>query len=144
MKKLVYLLIIIFFIFTFECKLWHKNNGDNTTDTEINNNNEKSNIDFRGLQERIKNADKIDMDVFMAISVLHKRYVTQYVDDTLNMSDEEKHNFFEEKKKDFFKTIKFSEQEYNSFMEKNLDKLNDYQNIHPEFQGISDDKKLTN
>jgi hypothetical protein len=134
MKRWIYLSLVVFFLLSLECKLWHKNKNDNSTDAEITNGNDKSNIDFKGLQDKIKNADKMDMDVFMAISVLHKKYIAQFVDETANMNEEEKHNFFESKKKDFFKSMKFNEQEYNSFMEKNIDKLNDYQNIHPEFR----------
>jgi hypothetical protein len=132
MKKVLFLLIILI-LFT-QCGKKAKQDKESTEENvnvQQNKLNAKKEIDFDSMKKIIDNSEKMDMDVFFAISVLHKYNITKHAEEVENLAEEEQKKFFEQKKKDFFNSIKYSEAEYISFMENNIERLNEYQNEHP-------------
>ena len=132
MKK-VLLLFVILFLLTQCGKKTKKDNESTEENVNVQQNklDAKKEIDFDSMKQIIDNSEKMDMDVFFAISVLHKYNITKHAGEVENLAEEEQKKFFEQKKKEFFNSIKYSEAEYISFMEKNIEQLNEYQNEHP-------------
>ncbi len=125
-KRFFFIILVIFIIFFLQCpKNRNKNQGNENQNInpEINDN---KGIDFIGMKKIVDNSKKLDIDVFFAISVLHKQYTLQLVDTAKNLPEEEQKSFFDSKKKEFFKSIKYSEQDYDKFMETHIDEMNDY------------------
>ncbi len=89
-------------------------------------------IDFDKMSQIVENAKTLDVEVFFAISVLHRRYIKSLEAEAAGLSADQREKFYTEKKNEFFKTMKFSESQYNDFMTKNVDELNNYINQYPE------------
>ena len=131
MKKVLFFLIIL--ILTVQCEKksnLDKKESEEDTTIQTNKLNAKSEIDFDAMKKIIDNSETLDMDVFFAISVLHKYNISRHVGEVENLSEEEQKKFFEDKKREFFNSIKYTEDEYRNFMEKNIEQLNEYQNEH--------------
>jgi len=129
LKKIIVFFII--FIFIISCK---KDNKSVETNEPVILNENSSDIDFNSMENIVKNSSKLDIDVFFAISVLHKRYISQFVDQVKDKTEDEQKSFFLMKKKDFFDSIKYTEEEYDSFMTNNFDQMNEYINTHKKIQ----------
>lgn len=129
MKKVIVFFIV--FIFIFSCKKDNKpvENNESVIISENSNN-----IDFNYMENLVKKSSKLDIDVFFAISVLHKRYISQFVEQVKDKSEDEQKTFFQSKKKDFFNSIKYTEDEYDSFMSGNFEQMNEYINTHKKIQ----------
>ncbi len=126
--RLKYIFTIIIILFFFSCfKKENSNNIDQNNNTEF-----KEEIDFDKMKELINKSEKIDIEVFFAISILHKNFIDQFVEQVKEKTEEEQKIFFEEKNKEFFKTLKYTEEEYLEFQLKNEKILIDYLNHHPE------------
>lgn len=131
MKKYFYILLIL--TISFGClKKENVNVNIHEFDNSLNENNIDSEIDISKMKKIVNDAISINLDVFFAISVLHKNFISQFVSEVQNLSEEKQKDFFLNKKNEFFKNLKFSEEEYNLFMEKNSSSMNDYINKHPE------------
>ena len=89
-------------------------------------------IDFDKMTQIVENAKSLDVEVFFAISVLHRRYIKSLETEAATLSADQREKFYTEKKNEFFKTLKFSESQYNDFMTKNVAELNNYINQYPE------------
>ena len=89
-------------------------------------------IDFDKMTQIVENAKSLDVEVFFAISVLHRRYIKSLESEASALSADQREKFYTEKKNEFFKTLKFSESQYNDFMTKNVAELNNYINQYPE------------
>lgn len=89
-------------------------------------------IDFAQLEQTVKNSESINIEVFIAISVLHRYYSNRFVAETESMNEDEQVRFYQEKRKEFFGKIKYSEEQYESYMENNMEALNSYITQHPE------------
>ena len=129
-STLYFILIII--VFLYSCK---NNNQEKTPQVNKENHNPENNkkvIDMDAMKEIIAKSSEMNMDVFFAISVYHKYYVSKFSPETAVMSEDKQKVFYEKKRIEFFKSIKYTEKEYNSFMETNKNKLNNYLNDHPE------------
>lgn len=92
----------------------------------------ESKIDFKELEQIVKNSETMTIDVFIAISVLHRFYSNQFIKETENMDEVEQVRFYQEKRKEFFGKIKYTEEQYESYMENNVEALNSYITQHPE------------
>lgn len=112
----------------FSCKKDENNKIENDNNSNI----EKPKIDFDAIKKVIDNSSSMDINVFFAISVYHKYFISNLQDQANKMNDEEQKTFYQEKKIEFFKTIKYSEKEYNDFMDKNINQMNEYISSHPE------------
>ena len=132
MKKIIILLIFSILFFP-QCLKFSKKNGNanNNQDTSLMNKNGNG-IDFEKLRSVVDNSNSIDLDVFVAISLLHKNYISQFTNETANMTEDQQKKYFEQKKKEFFKTIKYTEAQYNAYIVANLDKINEYIASHKE------------
>lgn len=126
MKKAI-LFLLFLFIF-FDCK----KEDDNLNNVEDNSNIEKPKIDFEAMKSLIDNSVEIDIEVFFAISVYHKYYISRFHEEAAGLNEDEQKVFYLKKKDEFFKSIKYSEAEYNNFMEKNINSMNEYISSHPE------------
>ena len=124
MKK-VLLFLMILFLLTYCGKKGNtdKKNNEENMNVQSDRLNAKNEIDFDAMKKIIDNSDKLDMDVFFAISVLHKYNIDQHIGEVENLSKEEQQKYFD--------SIKYTEDEYISFMENNIEQLNEYQNEHP-------------
>lgn len=89
-------------------------------------------IDFAQLEQTVKNSETMTIEVFIAISVLHRFYSNQFIAETESMGEAEQVQFYHEKRKEFFGKIKYSEEQYESYMENNVEALNSYITQHPE------------
>ena len=89
-------------------------------------------INFEVLEKMVAQSEQINVEVFFAISVLHRRYANQYLEHTEILSEEDKKVFYEKKKKEFFKTIKYTNAQYDQFFSENLEAINSYITQHPE------------
>lgn len=129
MKKIIVFFII--FLIVFSCK--KDNKTVESTDPVIINEN-STDIDFNHMENLVKNSSKLDIEIFFAISVLHKRYISQFIDQVKDKSEDEQKSFFLQKKKVFFDSIQYSEEEYDVFMANNFDQMNEYINSHKQIQ----------
>lgn len=126
------IIIFLIIILTFNCKKTETNNNtQNETEIEIPDFNESSNINFDAMEKILKESSTLNTEVFFAIAVLSKRYILQFENTTSDMTEEKQQKFYEEKKNEFFNSIKFSENEYNNFMQNYPEKLIEFQNDHP-------------
>ncbi|HNZ26351.1 MAG TPA: hypothetical protein PLG34_09460 [Spirochaetota bacterium] len=131
MKK--YLFILLFLTIIFGCQKRESANVNiREFDNSLNESNSDSKIDISKMEKIVNEAGSMNLDVFFAISVLHKNFISQFLNEVQDLSEEKQKDFFLNKKNEFFKKLKFSEEEYNSFMEKNAGLMNDYINRHPE------------
>ena len=99
MKRFVVLLSIFLFLF-ITCK---KENKDdlNTLIDNSDVNVKKSKIDFDKLKSLISSSSSIDLDVFFAISVCHKEYISKFQDAANKLDEDDQKLFYQEKKSDF-------------------------------------------
>lgn len=131
MKKILVLFIILLFITQCGKKDSKKIEEENEINEELPNLDNQKSLNFEGMKSIIANSKNIDMNVFFAIAVLHKHHISQYIDQVERLPENEQQKFFEEKNKEFFNSIKYTEDEYRKFMEQNIEELNEYQNSHP-------------
>jgi hypothetical protein len=130
-----FIILLVLLLLLNQCiKLPKKNQNKNLNNSYNNEMNIKKNseIDMEKMKSIVADSNSMNIEVFAAMSVLHKNYSKQFEKDTVNLNEEEQKKFFEQKKNDFFKTMKFSEAEYNAFLEHNLDKINEYISEHKE------------
>ena len=120
--------LIILLIF-WGCK---KENIGSKIEDNKNSEVERPKIDFAGLRETIDNSTTMDIEVFFAISVCHKYQISQFQQEVEGKSEEEQKIFYLQKKNDFFKSIKYTEDQYNGFIDKNANLMNEYISNHPE------------
>lgn len=135
-KNIIFIIVLII-IFSSNCKKEISNEiheDPQNEKMEYTKNDSETTIDFVEMRKKIKNSDKINIEVFFAISVYHKYYISQYIEDVNHLSEEDQKIFFLQKKKGFFNSIKYSEEEYNRFMENNIDEMNIYINSHKDIQ----------
>lgn len=132
--RIKYIFIAILSIFLlFSCfKKDSLNNFDQASFSSIIEEDKEKEINLDKLREIIDKSDKIDIEVFFAISILHKSFIDQFIDKVSNRSEEEQKIFFKEKNKEFFRILKYTEEEYREFQLKNEKSLIDYLNSHPE------------
>lgn len=121
MKKVVLSIFLILIFFT--CKKATKDRAEDIIKIPES---QQQGIDFAYMENLVKKSNKLNVEVFFAISVLHKKYISDFIEETKSMPEDKQKDFFEQKKKEFFKTIRFSEDEYNNFMKKHPDEINDY------------------
>ncbi len=133
MKKILLYIIILLLIIHCGKKKNIKNQIQNESDlsSQTIESDDKSSLDFEGMKIKVEKSEKLDPEVFLAISALHKYHITQNISQAENLSKIEQQKFYEKKKKEFFDSIKYTEEEYTKYMENNLEKLNEYQNEHP-------------
>ena len=117
-----------------QCRKTEMENKDNKINIEYPETDAKPNIDFESMKKLVDESKTLDIDVFFAISVLHKNYISQFEEQVKDLSEEEQKDFFHKKKKEFFNSIKYSEDDYNNFMQKNIDLMNEYINRHKEIE----------
>ena len=135
MKRIIYLLLLILLVFSNCKKKSLTNNNDNENmNIEIPDTTEDGEINFDKMNNIIQKSDKLTVEVFFAISVLHKKFIMQFMSEVERLSEDDKKVFFLEKKKDFFKEIKYSEEEYYNFMEKNTNLMNEYIKDHKDIE----------
>lgn len=129
-KLLLFFILLLLFV---QCK---KSNEINENSNEDNNQNEnnitKPKIDFDAMKKIIENSTSMDTEVFVAISVCHKFYVSKFDDEVKNLNEEEQKLFFYKKKIEFYKSIKYSEDQYLDFMQKNQQSVDEYIKSHSE------------
>lgn len=89
-------------------------------------------IDFDKMQSIVDKSKSMDVDVFFAISVLHRKYILSFEDEANKLLESQRGDFYEAKRKAFFDTIKYSEKQYNDFVTNHTDELNNYVNQFPE------------
>ncbi len=123
---IVGVLIIIF----AQCQCIKKPEVKNENESNYMSNDNNTGIDFDAMKRKIDESKQMDIDVFFAISVLHKKYISQFAEETASMTEEEQKKFYNDKKVEFFKTIKYTENEYENFMKTHLNEMNEYINNH--------------
>jgi len=127
LKRIFILVVIIFTIISCQ-----KRNEQNTgTENAI------SDVFFEDevvIRKAIEDSNKLDIEVFIAISILYNNYVRSYMDQSIVMSEEDQIAFFTEKRKEFFTTIKYTESEYDDFMINNEQLFINYLSNNPELQ----------
>lgn len=89
-------------------------------------------INFSHLRSIVDKADKLSPEVFFAITALHRNYIeeTERAVDSGTSGNFEK--LFEEKRIEFFKTIKFDYDQYMNYYENNQEEMNEYIMQKPE------------
>jgi hypothetical protein len=132
MRKIIIIAFLGFFclfLLAFQCR---KKNETTTTVTTTTDNRSQEKINMDEMKKKIDESAEMSTEIFIAIAVYHKYYTSSYEEQTKGMNDEEKSKFYEGKKVEFFKTIKYSEKEYNDYMQKNSNEINEYIINHPE------------
>ncbi|OHD12338.1 MAG: hypothetical protein A2086_08885 [Spirochaetes bacterium GWD1_27_9] len=126
-------IIVVFFLILFflQCR---KNNSEFTDKNleDSTNEEQKLTIDFEEMKRIIDSSKEIDVEVFFAISVYHKYTISEFENEVNVLSEEEQKKFYEKKKIEFFDSIKYTEEQYNDFMLKNINSMQDYLNLHPD------------
>lgn len=138
MKK-IYVLILIALIFGAGCKKDTTSIEDEQIVDSISTESETTEtLNFDHLKEKVKDSQKMTIDIFFAISALHKNHINKYESQLETMTEEQLKVFYAEKKHEFFQTIKYTEEEYDSFsiimIEKYPAELNNYMSEHPEYR----------
>ncbi len=127
MKKTAFLLVIAA-LFMVQCVKKPETGKQNESDYITHDKGDE--IDFDEMKHEIDASRQMDMDIFFAISVLHKKFISGFSGQTASMTEDQQKAFYSEKKKEFFKTIKYSESDYNNFMKNHAAEMNDYINDH--------------
>ena len=109
-----------------------KNNKEQQISTEKIIISKNTPLDTEKMRSIINNSASINLDVFAAISVLHKDFVDKFAEEIIKLNEDEQTKFYEAKKIEFFKSIKYTENDYNNFMTANVDKINEYLTEHKE------------
>lgn len=91
-------------------------------------------LDFKEMKKTIDESKKMTVEVFFAISVLHKKYVSQYNNQLKDLSEQEKKVFYHQKRNEFFQYIQYTDDEYYEFMENNGEKMDRYIRAHKEIE----------
>lgn len=95
-------------------------------------------LNFDELSKKVADSEKMTIEIFFAISALHKSHIAQYEEQLESMTEEQLKIFYAEKKEEFFQTIKYTQVEYDNFslimIERYPVELNNYMNEHPEFR----------
>lgn len=127
MKKLViFFLLVLIITGCKKEKEGTQNEGANKTEVE------KPKIDFEEIKNKIDVSQSLDIEVFFAISVYHKYYISTFQKEAETKTEEEQKKFYLQRKDDFFNSIKYSEKEYNEFMEKNAASMSEFISAHPD------------
>ena len=91
-----------------------------------------SSIDFNKMQKIIENSSKMDVEVFFAISVLHRKYINAFEEQAQQLDEKMRNDFYSQKRVEFFNTIKYSEKQYNDYVTTHQSELNNNINQYPE------------
>lgn len=93
-----------------------------------------SSPDMEKLRDTVKNARKLNGEIVVAITVLHRDYISNLENQMFdhNTSRSQKEKIFEEQKNLFFNTLPFSYEEYTKYIEEHPDEVNAYIVQHPE------------
>ena len=89
-------------------------------------------IDFDKMQSIVDKSKSMDVEVFFAISVLHRKYILSFEDEAAKLPESQRAQFYETKRKAFFETVKYSEKQYNDFVTNHTSELNNYINQFPD------------
>jgi len=130
----VYRLILILMILVLFVQCQKSNSVKKTNETNANESNTvKQKFDVEKMKNIINKSNRMDIEVFFAISFCHKYFVSQFEKEADMLSDYKKTEFFEKKKVEFYKTIKYSSKQYDDFLDKNTKAITDYISTHPDF-----------
>ena len=137
MKKIIILTFLVLLIFS--CKkesIQEKPPIEEEKDLNIDlgADDDETGINFVKMERIVENSRKMNIEVFFAISVLHKKYVLQFIDEYNDMDDQKKKIFFDMKREEFFEKIKYTDKEYYDFMDKNTHEMNLYIKEHKEIE----------
>ncbi|HOJ64278.1 MAG TPA: hypothetical protein PLE45_07635 [Spirochaetota bacterium] len=128
-----YIFIILFIFLSLACfKKERITNDSNNQENVIEENNKFKEIDVVKMRELIDKSEEMNVEVFFAISILYKNFISPFIDTMKDKPEDDQKIFFEEKTKEFFNSIKYTEEEYLEFQRKNEKALIEYLNHHPE------------
>lgn len=130
------IIIIVIVVFGFQCKKSNKKNNSIGTNTTLQKQNLKKKIfvSYDKLFKIIQDSNTMDIDTFFAITVCIKINAKKYNNKIESLTIKQKTDFFENKTKSFFNSIKFSQDEYNNFIIEHSDEIPSYLELHPELK----------
>jgi hypothetical protein len=134
MRKLlinISFILILVSLLAFQCK---KNNENTNTEDNVTTETEsdKSKVDLSEMKNIIDSSTEINLEVFIAISVLKKNYIYQFENDINKLTEANQTKLIDEKNRVFFESLKYTEKEYNDYLQKNFQQVNQYIINHPE------------
>lgn len=126
MKKIILLLFISLCILVSGCK---KDSGADVSGVDENS---TVSINFEAVKKAVDSAPQLSPEIAVYISILHKNYINNLSIDPNSITEEAQIKLYDDEKKKFFGSIKFTEKEYEDYFNANTAAINDYIQTHPE------------
>jgi hypothetical protein len=88
--------------------------------------------EFEDLLDRSKPIKVFTPDVFVALTIKHRRETLRWVEESKNLPEEEQNKYLEKANRAFFESYGTNEDAFTRYPQSNMDELNSYINEHPE------------
>jgi hypothetical protein len=88
--------------------------------------------EFEELLDRSKPIKTFTPEIFVALTIKHRKETLKWVEESKNLPEEEQNKYLENANKAFFESYGTNEDAFTRYPQRNMDVLNDYINEHPE------------
>jgi hypothetical protein len=88
--------------------------------------------EFENLLEKSKPIKTFTPDVFVALTIKHRKETQKWVDEVKNLSEDEQKKYLENANKAFFESYGTTEDAFIQYPQRHMEDLNGYINEHPE------------
>jgi hypothetical protein len=88
--------------------------------------------DLEDLLDRSKPIKVFTPEIFVALTIKHRKETLKWVEEVKNLSEEEQKKYLENANKAFFNSYGTSEEAFIQYPQRHMDELNSYINEHPE------------
>ncbi len=89
-------------------------------------------INFETIKKAVDSAPQLNPEIAVYISILHKNYINNLSIDPNSTTEEAQMKLYDDGRKQFFASIKFTEKEYDDYFNANMGDINDYIQSHPD------------
>ena len=88
--------------------------------------------EFEDLLDRSKPIKEFTPDVFVALTIKHRKETLRWVEESKNLPEEEQNKYLETANRAFFESYGTNEDAFTRYPQRYMDELNSYINEHPE------------
>jgi hypothetical protein len=88
--------------------------------------------EFEDLLETSKPIKDFAPDVFVALTIKHRKETQRWVDEVKNLSEDEQKKYLENANRAFFESYGTTEDAFIQYPQRHMEELNGYINEHPE------------
>jgi hypothetical protein len=88
--------------------------------------------EFEDLLDRSKPIKTFTPEIFVALTIKHRKETLRWVEEVKNLSEDEQKKYLENANRAFFDSYGTSEDAFIQYPQRHMDELNSYINEHPE------------